>query len=156
MSCKFHSFISEVNGVKTDHEIDEEDFMLIYHEPEKEWLWEYPTDALHDDINVWKEENNYSYNKSDNFVSSKRKYVQKNDELNIDSKRREIPKEFNRSRAIKLDSTMYLTITTNDLYVYSYYEKKIRVIRKGKNEMSDFTKVIIIDILIFGFLWILV
>ena len=70
--------------------------------------------------------------KSDDFVSGKRKYVQKNDELNIDSKRREIPKEFNRSRAIKLDSKMYLTITTNDLYVYSYYEKKVRVIRKGK------------------------
>ena len=46
VNCKFNSFISEVNGVKTDHEIDEEDFMLIYHEPEKELLWEYPTDAL--------------------------------------------------------------------------------------------------------------
>ena len=34
INCKFHSFISEVNGVKTDHEIDEEDFMLIYYEEE--------------------------------------------------------------------------------------------------------------------------
>ena len=105
---------------------------FLFCEPKNQWLWDYPTDALQDDINVWKEENNYSFNKSDDFVSGKRKYVQKNDELNIDSKRREIPKEFNRSRAIKLDSKMYLTITTNDLYVYSYYEKKVRVIRKGK------------------------
>ena len=132
INCKFHSFISEVNGVKTDHEIDEEDFMLIYYEPENQWLWEYPTDALQNDIHVWKEKNNYSYNKANDFVSSKREYEQKNEQLNIESKRQEIPKEFHRSRAFKLDSKMYLTITTNDLYIYSYYEKKVRVIRKGK------------------------
>ena len=132
LNCKFHSFLSEVNGEKTNHEIDEEDITSIYHEPENQWLWEYPTDALHDDINVWKEENNYSYNESDGFVSSKRSYKQKNDQLNIESKRSEIPKEFHRSRAFKLDSKMYLTITTKNLYIYNYYEKKVKVIRDGK------------------------
>ena len=132
LNCKFHSFLSEVNGKKTDHEVDKDDIFSIYHEPENQWLWEYPTDALHDDIKVWKEENNYSYNESDGFVSSKRSYKQKNDQLNIDSKRREIPKEFYRNRALKLDSKMYLTITTEDLYIYNYYEKKVKVIRDGK------------------------
>ncbi len=132
LNCKFHFFLSEVNGEKTNHEIDEEDITSIYHEPENQWLWEYPTDALHDDINVWKEENNYSYNESDGFVSSKRSYKQKNDQLNIESKRSEIPKEFHRSRAFKLDSKMYLTITTKNLYIYNYYEKKVKVIRDGK------------------------
>ena len=75
--------------------------------------------------------NNYSYNKADDFVLAKES-MNKNEQLNIESKRQEIPKEFYRSRAFKLDSKMYLTITTNDLYVYSYYEKKVRVIRKGK------------------------
>ena len=56
LNCKFHSFLSEVNGKKTNHEIDADDIFSIYHEPENQWLWEYPTDALHDDINVWKEE----------------------------------------------------------------------------------------------------
>ena len=82
LNCKFHSFLSEVNGKKTDHEVDKDDIFSIYHEPENQWLWEYPTDALHDDINVWKEKNNYSYNKSDDFVSSKREYEQKNEQLN--------------------------------------------------------------------------
>ena len=75
---------------------------------------------------------NYSYNESNGFVSSKRSYEQKNDQLNIESKRREIPKEFHRNRALKLDSKMYLTITTEDLYIYNYYEKKVKVIRDGK------------------------
>ena len=132
LNCKFHSYLSEVNGEKTNHQIDEEDITSIYHEPENQWLWEYPTDALHVDINVWKEENNYSYNEFDGFVSSKRSYKQKNDQLNIESKRSEIPKEFHRSRAFKLNSKTYLTITTEDLYIYNYYEKKVKVIRDGK------------------------
>ena len=35
INCKFHSFISEVNGVKTDHEIDEEDHVKYYGEAAK-------------------------------------------------------------------------------------------------------------------------
>ena len=132
LNCKFHSFLSEVNGEKTNHEIDEEDITSIYHEPENQWLWEYPTDALHDDINVWKEKNNYSYNKSDDFASSNRKYKQKNAQLNIESKRQEIPKEFHRSRAFKLDSKMNLTLITENLFIYNYYEKKVTVTRYGK------------------------
>ena len=54
INCKFHSLYRKLTS-KTDHEIDEEDFMLIYYEPENEWLWEYPTDALQNDIHVWKE-----------------------------------------------------------------------------------------------------
>ena len=132
LNCKFHSFLSEVNGKKTNHEIDADDIFSIYHEPENQWLWEYPTDALHDDINVWKEENNYSFNKSDDFVSSNRKYKQRNAQLNIESKRQEIPKEFHRSRAFKLDSKMNLTLITDNLFIYNYYEKKVTVTRYGK------------------------
>ena len=54
LNCKFHSFLYEVNGEKTNHEIDEEDITSIYYEPKNQWLWDYPTDALQDDINVWK------------------------------------------------------------------------------------------------------
>ena len=132
LNCRFHSFLYEVNGEKTNHKIDEEDIISIYYEPKNQWLWDYPTDALQDDINVWKEENNYSYNKSDDFVSSNRKYKQKNAQLNIESKRREIPKELHRSRAFKLDSKMNLTLITDNLLIYNYYEKKVTVTRNGK------------------------
>ena len=83
LNCKFHSFLYEVNGEKTNHKIDEEDITSIYYEPKNKWLWDYPTDALHDDINVWKEENNYSFNKSDDFVSSNRKYKQRRNNKNL-------------------------------------------------------------------------
>ena len=132
LNCKFHSFLYEVNGEKTNHEIDEEDIISIYYEPKNQWLWDYPINALQDDINVWKKENNYSYNKSDDFVSSNRKYKQKNAQLNIESKRREIPKEFHRSRAFKLDSKMNLTLITDNLFIYNYYEKKVTVTRNAK------------------------
>ena len=132
LNCKFHSFLYEVNGEKTNHEIDEEDITSIYYEPKNKWLWDYPTDALQDDINVWKEANNYSFNKSDHFISSNRKYKQKNAQLNIESKRREVPKELHRSRAFKLDSKMNLTLITDNLFIYNYYEKKVTVTRYGK------------------------
>ena len=132
LNCKFHSFFFEVNGEKTNHEIDEEDIISIYYEPKNQWLWDYPINALQDDINVWKKENNYSYNKSDDFASSNRKYKQKNAQLNIESKRQEIPKEFHRSRAFKLVSKMNLPLITDNLFIYNYYEKKVTVTRNAK------------------------
>ena len=132
LNCEFHSFLADVNGVKTDHEVDEQDIISIYHEPENKWLWDYSSDALQDDINVWKEENNYSYNKSKDFVSSKIKVHVKNNELDIDSKRQNIPNELHRSRAFKLNSKMNLTLITDNLLIYNYYEKKVIITRDGR------------------------
>ena len=55
-----------------------------------------------------------------------------NDELNRESKKQEIPNRFFVTQSYELGPGLSITYVNYQVLMYSYYEKKIKIIRTGK------------------------
>ena len=100
---------------------------------ELEWFWKFPPEALVDEtVEEWKKEKNYLYRESDKKLYVSTNYTLMNDQLNRESKKKEIPDKYFVTQSYELGPGLSITYINYQVLVYSFYEKKIKTTRTGK------------------------
>ena len=130
-SCYYDTGIKEINDTPVKEEFEYKSFGLA-HDPEIEWFWWFAPESLQKDINVWKRDRNYIYDEYTTLLTVSTQNILRNNELNLDSKQKNRPKEVRYFIQYKLDSKGNLTWVSENLFIYEYYQKKITTTRTGK------------------------
>ncbi len=132
LSCYYDTGVTEINGTKTDQEYENKTFGMML-DTELEWFWRFSPEALIDEtVAEWKKEHNYLYRESDKKLYVSTNHTLINDELNRESKKQEIPNRFFVTQSYELGPGLSITYVNYQVLMYSYYEKKIKIIRTGK------------------------
>ena len=132
LSCYYDTGVTEINGTPTNQEYENKTFGMML-DTELEWFWKFPPEALVDEtIEEWKKEKNYLYRESDKKLYASTNHTLINDELNRESKKQEIPNKFFVTQSYELGPGLTITYINYQVFIYSYYEKKIKITRKGK------------------------
>ena len=131
-SCYYDTGIKEINGAATDDEYENKTFGMML-DTELEWFWRFSPEALIDEtVAEWKKEHNYLYRQSDKKLYVSTNHTLINDELNRESKKQEIPNKFFVTQSYEFGPGLSITYDNYQVLIYSYYEKKIKIIRTGK------------------------
>ena len=132
LSCYYDTGLKEINGAATDEEYENKTFGMML-DTELEWFWKFPPEALVDEnVEEWKKDRNYLYRQSDKKLYVSTNTTLMNDELNRESKKQEIPNRFFATQSYELGQGLSITYVNYQVLMYSYYEKKIKIIRTGK------------------------
>ena len=132
LSCYYDTGVTEINGTPTDDEYENKTFGMML-DTELEWFWRYPPEALVDEtVEEWKKEKNYLYRESDKKLYVSTNFTLMNDQLNRESKKKEIPDKYFVTQSYELGPGLSITYINYQVLVYSFYEKKIKTTRTGK------------------------
>ena len=132
LSCYFDTGVRETNSTITDNEFENKTFGMM-HDAEIEWFWRFPPEALSGQkIDEWKEEKNYLYRYANNTIFASTNITIINNELNLESKKKNRPNEMYITQYYELDSKLNITYVNYQVFIYSYYEKKTKITRTGK------------------------
>ena len=132
LSCYYDTGVTEINGTPTNQEYENKTFGMML-DTELEWFWRFSPEALIDEtVAEWKKEHNYLYRESDKKLYVSTNHTLINDELNRESKKQEIPNRFFVTQSYELGPGLSITYVNYQVLMYSYYEKKIKIIRTGK------------------------
>ena len=132
LSCYYDTGVTEINGTPTDQEYENKTFGMML-DTELEWFWRFSPEALIDEtVEEWKNEHNFLYRESDKKLYVSTNHTLINDELNRESKKQEIPNRFFVTQSYELGPRLSITYINYQVLMYSYYEKKIKIIRTGK------------------------
>ena len=132
LSCYYDTGVTEINGKPTDDEYENKTFGMML-DTKLEWFWRYPPEALVDEtVEEWKKEKNYLYRESDKKLYVSTNFSLLNDQLNRESKKKEIPDKYFVTQSYELGPGLSITYINYQVLVYSFYEKKIKTTRTGK------------------------
>ena len=132
LSCYYDTGVTEINGTQTDDEYENKTFGMML-DTELEWFWRYPPEAVVDEtVEEWKKEKNYLYRESDKKLYVSTNFTLMNDQLNRESKKKEIPDKYFVTQSYELGPGLSITYINYQVLVYSFYEKKIKTTRTGK------------------------
>ena len=132
LSCYYDTGVKEINGAATDEEYENKTFGMML-DTELEWFWKFPPEALVDEtVEEWKKEKNYLYRVSDKKLYVSTNFTLLNDQLNRESKKKEIPDKYFVTQSYELGPGLSITHIFYQVLVYSFYEKKIKTTRTGK------------------------
>ena len=132
LSCYYDTGATEINGTPTDDEYENKTFGMML-DTELEWFWRYSPEALVDEtVEEWKKEKNYLYRESDKKLYVSTNFSLLNDQLNRESKKKEIPDKYFVTQSYELGPGLSITYINYQVLVYSFYEKKIKTTRTGK------------------------
>ena len=132
LSCYYDTGVREINGTQTDDEYENKTFGMML-DKELEWFWSYPPEAIVDEtVEEWKKEKNYLFRDSGNKLYVSTNFTLLNDQLNRESKKKEIPNKYFITQSYELGPGLSITYVQYQVLTYSYYEKKIKLTRTGK------------------------
>ena len=132
LSCYYDTGVKEINGAATDEEYENKTFGMML-DTELEWFWRFSPEALIDEtVEEWKKEHNYLYRESDKKLYVSTNFTLMNDQLNRESKKKEIPDKYFVTQSYELGPGLSITYINYQVLVYSFYEKKIKTTRTGK------------------------
>ena len=132
LSCYYDTGVKEINGEATDEVYENKTFGMML-DTELEWFWRFSPEALIDEtVEEWKKEKNYLYRESDKKLYVSTNFTLMNDQLNRESKKKEIPDKYFVTQSYELGPGLSITYINYQVLVYSFYEKKIKTTRTGK------------------------
>jgi hypothetical protein len=132
--CHFDKVMYEVNHEQQSKELgnDYKSSFLMYYSDQDQWFYNQAKEEI-PNFEDWNKENKYSYKKKDNNISSLLRQFRSNLELNIDSKKKNIPHNFDYNSKYELNlTTNKITLTNKTLFKYEYYEKLFNTVYTGK------------------------